>query len=151
MINNNPNTDRFDGDTLIIIGPNGADYDVQGGDPVRGQGFINHINIAQLTEPGWCGNELEDVASRKIGSKYLPLTKNALTKQLLLDLNKAAEADVKGPEFGDQRAITTIEDTGIKTTTFVQPPTGDIQVLQTLKSGKSWINQFLNPIPERAK
>ena len=54
-------TDKFDGDTLIIIGANGADYDVVGGDPARDPGFINHINIATLTEPGWCGNELEPV------------------------------------------------------------------------------------------
>ena len=144
-------TDKFDGDTLIIIGENGADYDVVGGDPARDQGFINHINIATLTEPGWCGNELEPVESRKIGSKYIVSTDQPTTRQSLLDNNKAAEADVKGPEFADVRAITTAPDNGLQTAIFVQPPTGDLEALLLTKFGKNWVNQIINPINIKAQ
>lgn len=145
-------TDRYDGDTLIIIGPNGADYDVQGGDPVRDQGFINHINIALLTEPGWCGIELEPIASRKIGSKFIVESAKPVTRQQLLDDEKAAISDVRGPEFGDQRAVVTVPVTGqLNVAVFVQPSTGDIQALLLTKFGKTWINQITNPIPEAAR
>jgi hypothetical protein len=151
-IHNNPNTDRYDGDMLIIIGPNGADYEVVGGDPVRDQGFINHINIAMLTRPGWCGNELEPVETRKISSKYLPVTDQPITRQSLLDTNKAAEADVKGTEFGDVKAITTVPSNNtIQTAIFVQSPAGNIEALLLSKHGKNWVNQIINTIQERAR
>ena len=144
MTQNNPNIDIYDGDTLIILGANGADYDVVGGDPRRDPGYTNHINIAMLTEPGWCGNDLEPVASRRVESKYFPLTKNPVTRQLILDLNKAAEADVKGPEFGDQRAVTTIDEINqVKTAVFALPPDDNLQALALTQAGKNWINQIL--------
>lgn len=152
MTQNNPNTDSFDGDTLVIIGANGADYEVKGGDPVRDQGFINHLNIALLTEPGWCGNELEPIASRKISSKFIVETDKPINRQQLLDMEKAAIADIKGDEFGDQRVVVTIPITGqTNVAVFVQPPTGDLQTLLLTKIGKSWVNQALNPINERAQ
>lgn len=144
--------DKFDGDTLIIIGANGADYDVNGGDPARDPGFINHINIAMLTQPGWVGNELEPVASRKVGSKFIVESAKPVTRQQLLDTEKAALDDVKGPEFGDQRAVITVPVTGhLNTAVFVQPPTGDLQALLLTRFGKSWVNQIINPIPEAAR
>lgn len=148
----NPNTDVFDGDTLIILGANGADYDVKGGDPARDQGYINHMNISMLVRGDWCGNDLEPVESRKLGSQYIgKIERQPITRQTLIDASKAAEADVKGDEFGDQRAVTINPVAGhVTTTVFVQPVSNELSVLQLTNSGKSWINQILNPINSRA-
>lgn len=145
-------TDRYDGDTLITLSGEGADYNFKGGDPVRDQGFINHINISTLTPPGWAGNDLEPIETRKVNSKYIGTARGALTRDKIIDINRAAELDVSGPEFGNVLAQTTNPASQqILTDIFVQPPTDDIVALRLLGSGQNWLNQILNPIPEGAE
>ena len=134
-------TDIFDGDKLIIIGANGANYNYQGGQPEMDQGFENHVNISLLTEPGWYGNDIEPVLTRKIGSKYIDETKKPITRQSLIDMDRAAEFDVSGDEFGSVTAETTNPVSQIiKTSVFMQLPTSDIQKLSLTRTGQNWLS-----------
>ncbi len=144
-------TDIFDGDPLIIIGANGADFDFKGGQPAMDQGFINHVNIGLLTEPGWCGNDIEPIAERKVGSQYIGKVKEPITRQSLLDSSKAAESDLQGDEFGKITPITTNpESQHVRTDILLQPPSNEAFVLRLLRTGQNWLSQKLNPINDRA-
>ena len=134
-------TDIFDGDKLIIISANGADFNYTGGQPEMDQGFQNHVNIALLTEPGWYGNDIEPVLTRKIGAKYIDETKKPITRQSLIDMDRAAEFDVSGEEFGSVTAETTNPVSQIiKTAVFMQLPTEDIQKLSLTRTGQNWLS-----------
>lgn len=147
-------TDIFDGDKLVLIGPDGADYQYQGGQPLMDQGFHNHVNFALLTEPGWYGNEIEPVLERRISSKYIGETKKPVTRQALIDMDRAAELDVSGPQFGTVTAETT-NPVGqqLKTELFFTAPANTREKLVLLKSGATWLS-ILNgilPPPKKAK
>jgi len=143
-------TDLFDGDPYITIEEDGADFVFVGGQPIMDQGFENHVNIATLTEPGWWGNDLEPVASRKIESKYLGASRKPINRQMLLDTSKAAESDVSGDEFelvlaNTVNRISQQVDTGILYT----PTSRDAETLLLTRSGQNWISQRDNPAHEQ--
>lgn len=139
-------TDIFDGDIYVTIDGDGADYIFKGGQPVMDTGLENHVNISLLTEPGWCGNDLESVSSRKVGSQYIEKVTQPITRQSLLDTSKAAESDLSGAEFGKITVVTTNpESQQIKTDVLLEPPSSDPLILRLLKSGNAWVSQKLNP------
>jgi len=143
-------TDLFDGDPYITIDENGAEFTFVGGQPVMDQGFENHVNIALLTEPGWWGNDLEPVASRKIASTYIAESRKPINRQMLLDVSKAAELDVSGDEFelvlaDTVNRISQQVDTGIVYT----PTSRDAEKLLLTRSGQNWISQRDNPAHEQ--
>lgn len=134
-------TDIFDGDPLILIGPNGADFVFIGGQPKMDTGFENHVNISMLTEPGWFGNDIEPIKERKIGSTYLAAVQQPITRQSLIDVDKAAESDVKGDEFGTVTAETTNPvSQQLNTEIIYTTPTGDIEKLRLTRTGQNWLS-----------
>lgn len=137
---------HFEGDIYVTLGADGADYVFKGGQPVMDQGLENHVNISLLTKPGWCGNDIEPVASRKIGSQYIDKVREPITRQSLLDTSKAAESDLVGEEFGKITATTTNpESQQILTELLLEPPSNDPLIIRLLRSGASWISQKVNP------
>ncbi|RKY04151.1 MAG: hypothetical protein DRP56_10415 [Planctomycetota bacterium] len=138
--------DIFDGDPFITIGADGADYIIRGGQPVMDQGLVNHVNMCLLTEPGWWGNDIEPVAERKVGSKFIVAAREPITRQSLLDTNKAAIQDVQGDEFSDVQAQTTNPITQqVRLEMLLLPPSNDLQKLVLQRVGQNWINQKENP------
>jgi len=143
-------TDQFDGDPFVTIGADGADYIIKGGQPVMDQGLVNHVNMCLLTEPGWWGNDIEPVAERKIESKFIVKSREPITRQSLLDTNKAAIQDVQGDEFSDVQASTTNPVTqNIRLEMLLVPPSNKVQELVLLRSGQNWINQKNNPAGDK--
>lgn len=139
-------TDQFDGDPFITIGANGADYIIQGGQPVMDQGLVNHVNMCLLTEPNWWGNDIEPVAERKVGSKFIVKSREPITRQSLLDTNKAAIQDVQGDEFSDVQASTTNPVTqNVRLEMVLRPPSNELEVLVLERTGQNWINQKNDP------
>lgn len=134
--------DLFDGDPLITIDENGADFNFVGGQPEMDQGFANHVNISLLTEPGWWGNDLEPIAARKIGSLYLDESIKPINRQMLLDTSKAAVTDVSGDEFGNVEATTTNPlSQNVDTEILYTPPTRELQKLLLTRTGQNWVSQ----------
>lgn len=139
-------TDIFDGDPFITIDPDGANLVFSGGQPKMDQGLINHVNISLLTKKGWCGNDIEPVAERKIGSDFLEKNSQSITRQSLLDISKTAEATLVGDEFGKITAIVTNPiSQQVRTDILLEPTSGDISILRLTKSGQNWLNQKINP------
>jgi len=139
-------TDQFGGDPFITIGADGADYIIRGGQPVMDQGLVNHVNMCLLTEPGWWGNDIEPVAERKVGSKFIVAAREPITRQSLLDTNKAAIQDVQGDEFSDVQAQTTNPITQqVRLEMLLRPPSNDLQTLVLQRVGQNWINQKNDP------
>lgn len=137
-------TDIFDGDPLITIGGDGADMNFKGGQPEMDTGFDNHVNIALLTKKGWWGNDLEPLAERKLGANYMDtdLVKGGLiTRQSLIDADKAAESDVRGDEFGLIAAQTSNPTSqNVLTEVLFTPPTREVQKLVLERTGQNWIS-----------
>jgi phage gp46-like protein len=134
-------TDLFDGDPFIDIGEDGADFIFNGGQPVMDQAFDNHVNISLLTKQGWWGNDIETVAERKIGSLYFDAVKKPITRQSLIDDDKAAVADLKGDEFGSITSET-INPTSnsLLTEILFTNPIDDLNKLLLTRTGQNWVS-----------
>lgn len=138
--------DQFDGDPFITIRPDGSDYIIRGGQPVMDQGLVNHVNMSLLTEPDWWGNDIEPIAERKVGSRFIVAAREPITRQSLLDTNKAAIQDVQGDEFADVQATTTNPVTQqLRLELLLIPPSNELQTLVLTRVGQNWINQKNNP------
>jgi hypothetical protein len=134
-------SDLFDGDPLITIGADGAEMEFKGGQPVMDQGFDNHVNFSLLTYSGHWSEDLETLEERKYKGLFLESAKKPVTRQSLIDTDRAAELDVEGDEFGTVLAETTnpTSDSLRLEMTFT-PPTGDLQKLLLERTGQNWVS-----------
>lgn len=145
-------TDLFDGDPFIDIGADGAEMIFIGGQPVMDQGFDNHVNFSLLTEKGWWGNDAEPVAERKLGSLFLDASKKPITRQSLINTDKAAQADLSGEEFGTVISETiNNESNNLLTEILFTPPTRELQKLVLNRAGQNWINLTQKETYQRLK
>ena len=144
-------TDKYDGDPAIIITEDGADFQVVGGQPLMDTGLENHSIISMMTVPGWWGNDLEQVANRKINSKWIGYHNQSVTRQSLIDTARAAESDLKpGNYFGDIKALATNPvSQEVLTEIQLKAPSGDVTELALTQQGINWINQKNNPAHEQ--
>lgn len=139
-------TDLFDGDVFISVNGDGAEMHFKGGQPVMDKGFETHTTFAVGTFPGWWGNDIEPVASRKIESQYLVEIHKPITRQQLINTSRAAESDVAGPEFELVAAVTNNPDGDrINTEILYTPTSRDAQVLRLQKNGLNWLFQRDDP------
>lgn len=140
-------TDKLSGDPLVTLDQDGADLVFIGGNPVMDQGFLNHCNYALLTESGHWTEDFEPVSARRYKGLFLAASKKPITRQSLIDLARAAEADLAGDEFKSIRAEA-INPTGYSVDVEIsyQPPSTDRNVLRLTKAGQTWINQIDNPV-----
>lgn len=138
--------DNFDGDPFITISADGADMIYKGGQPVMDQGLVNHVNFGWGTQPGWWGNDIEPVAERKLGGKFLSAAKEPITRESLIDTGKALENDLKGDEFSAVTAnITNPSQNNIRAEVLLQPPSNVFEILILDRVGQNWISQKINP------
>lgn len=138
--------DIFDGDVYITNDGDGAEMHFNGGQPVMDKGFETHTMIALGTEQGHWSNDIEPVASRKIGSEYLRESHKPITRQQLIDTSRAAERDVSGDEFELVAAVTNNPNADQQKTEILYTPTSrDPQKLILTKNGLNWLFQRDNP------
>ena len=137
--------DRFSGDPRLLLTPNGADLDYEGGQPIMDQGLENQALIALFTRPGWCGNLFLADAS-KIGSDFLDACSAPLTLSSLTDIVNAAERALASPLFGSV------------TVAVANPQSWDLAITITLGPGRAltlnrigmlWSAQAANPASGR--
>lgn len=139
-------TDIFDGDPLIILDADGADMIFTGGQPAMDTGFLNHTNFAVLTEADHWSDDLEPVAARRYKGLTLEAARKPITRQSLIDDERAAEADVTGDEFGNVRAeASNPKSDELFIEIFYQPPTGDEKLLRLERTGQNWLSQIRDP------
>lgn len=88
--------DPYGGDPLIIDIGEGGTLSWDGGQPRMSSGLENAAYLSLFVEPDWWGNDIDAANPGAIGStNFLPLiTRATLTPGLLVDMKKAAEADL---------------------------------------------------------
>ena len=134
-------TDIFDGDPLITIDENGADLNFKGGQPEMDQGFTNHVNFSLLTKPNHWSEDLETLEERKYKGLFLEASGKPVTLQAIIDMDRAAELDVKGDEFGTILAETSNpQSQTIQLDMTYTPPTGDLKILRLTRTGANWLS-----------
>lgn len=139
-------TDIFDGDPLIILDGDGAEMIFNAGQPVMDQGFLNHVNISALTKSGHWSEDIEPLAARRPTGEYLKAIKKPITRQSLIDSDRAIEYDVQGDEFGSVEAESSNPaSNNINTELLITLPTRDRMKLSLERTGQNWISQRDNP------
>lgn len=88
--------DPYGGDPLIQDLGEGGQLVWDGGQPCMSSGIENAAYLSLFVEANWWGNDIDQANPGAVGSaNFLPLTDRAtLTPGLLVDLKKAAEADL---------------------------------------------------------
>lgn len=72
-------SDKYQGDPLITLGPNGASITYKNGQPVMDQGLQNLPTLALFTDSAWCGNIFLDTDEQLGGDFEATCRKGALT------------------------------------------------------------------------
>ena len=145
-------TDIFGGDPRIILGPDGADFVYQGGQPVMDQGVENQALIPLLTSDvdpvsgqDWPGNVFLGEA-QKIGSDYQRLAQGPQTLKTLHLIEDAAVRALDDPIFGSVAAVATNP-----TSSYVKSVIHAAQGVLTLGGAQSnWTAQAQFPASVRA-
>jgi hypothetical protein len=130
----------------MLIGPQGAIIDYEGGQPVMDQGIENQALISLFTSPGWCGN-LFLPAAQQVGSDFEdtcrePLTLTAITA----DIPNSVQRALASPLFPELAVSVT------------NPASWDVKVVATIGTGAAltldrrgmlWSAQTTNPASAR--
>jgi hypothetical protein len=135
-------TDRYSGDPRLVLTPNGATLDYQGGQPVMDQGFENCALLSLLIKEGWVGNIFLEPEER-VGSDCLDTWQKPITLSGLADDENAAV-----------RALSTSKCFGSVTAEASNPVTDHLDVSIKIGSGGAlsltrekslWAAQATNP------
>lgn len=137
--------DRYSGDPRIVLGPEGADLDYRGGQPVMDQGLENQALLSLFTTPGWVGNTLLPV-ERRVGSDFEETAAQAITLQGLADVANAAERALKSPFF-PELAVAVTNPVGNRLAVAVTLGPG--RTLGLTRVGLAWQAQRENPASGR--
>jgi hypothetical protein len=138
--------DRYSGDPRMLLTPNGADLDYEGGQPIMDQGIENQALLSLFVSDDWCGNLFLPPASR-IGSDFEETCRAPLILQAVTaDIPNAVERALKSDLFPDVRVA------------VANPQSWNLQVTITLASGAIltldrrgmlWASQTANPASGR--
>ena len=138
--------DRYSGDPRILIGPQGATLDYEGGQPVMDQGIENQALISLFTRQGWCGN-LFLPSPQQVGSDFESACAAPLTLQSInADIPNAMQRALASPMFPELAVSVT------------NPASWDVKVVATIgpgaaltldRRGMLWSAQTTNPASAR--
>jgi len=144
----------FQGDTRLIIEPNGTTLTFTGGQPVMDAGLENYILHRLFVKQGWAGNYLFSDPNNQSGTDFEETAAGTLTLQKLTDIEKAGE-----------RALKKLQDTGFAESIHIEvfnPSADSLRIEITIKQpdqkaeqltlsrvNSIWRSQFLNPAYEK--
>ncbi len=145
---------RFQGDLLLILNPNGATIKFTGGQPVMDGGLENYVIIALYTKLGWCGNVLFDKPSQKIGSDFEETAEQAITVDSLSDLEesgKRALADMVSDGLAEKVEIIATNPSAKNKNVriLITSPGKDVIEFLFTQHGQNWLNQANDPAHKR--
>jgi uncharacterized linocin/CFP29 family protein len=134
----------YDGDPKISITENGAEIDVENGQPKMEQGIENVVNISLFTKKGWYGNYYLN-GNEKIGSDFEEKSKGIITADKINEVRQANLDALNDPIFGDKESVVTNPSGDfLKVFFVVAPPSRDPQKFLFLKNGQNWKNQIMD-------
>ena len=121
-------TDRYSGDPRIILTPEGADIDYEGGQPIMDQGLENQSIIQLFTDSDWIGNLLLE-SRYQVGSKFeASIDGQALTLSGLAATENLATIALTSPAFPEL------------TVTATNPQSDRVKLVVTLGPGQAPLN-----------
>ena len=130
----------------MILTPNGADLDYEGGQPVMDQGLENQVLISLFTRPGWCGN-LFLPPGQRIGSDFEDTCSSPITLQALAaDIPQSAARALKS-DLIPEVSVTVENPTSWNLRMTIRLASGDILTLD--RRGMLWAQQASNPASGR--
>jgi len=139
-------TDRYSGDPRLLLTPNGADHDWEGGQPVMDRGLENQALISLFTRPGWCGN-LFLPPGQRIGSDFEETCEGPITLQALAaDIPQSAERALKSPLIPE---VTVEVSNPTAWNLAIAISLGSGQTLTLDRRGMLWSNQASDPAAAR--
>lgn len=142
---------RFQGDPMIAITPDGATMKFISGQPIMDGGFSNAVIISLHTRKNWWGNILFDTESEKIGSDFEKTCLEPIVS--LSSINNITDAAEKALKWMKNDSIasdinitvTNPKADNIRTEIIITPPGQDAEKLLFIKNGINWIGQVNNP------
>ena len=141
--------DRTQGDIKLILGEDGVDIDLRGGQPIMDTGIGNAVILSLLTEGGWAPDGLLEPTAR-FGGRFMAETRKPLQASRLAALQNAAIADLEwmmaeGVASNIQVIVRNPEHRRLEVAVMVWPPGQDAQVVLLSKYGQNWTSQELDP------
>ena len=146
--------ERYQGDPRIVIDEDGADLDIQAGQPVMDRGIENSVLLSLFTEADWIGNTLVDKPTQRFGGKFLKAVLQPITATALTDIRNAALSDLEWMiETGLAEEIDVNvrnpQSNKLKVLLVVKPPKSDLEVFLLTNNGLLWVSQTIDPANER--
>jgi len=139
--------DRYSGDPRLIITPNGANLDYEGGQPIMDQGLENQALISLFTRSGWCGNLLLE-PRYQIGSDFeASILGQGLTLSGLSAIENAAVIALTSPAF-PELAVSATNPSSDRVKLVVTVGPGQAP-LTFLRAGQNWQSQANSPASAR--
>lgn len=142
---------RFQGDPMLAIGPDGATMKFIGGQPVMDMGFSNAVIISLHTRKNYWGNILFETESEKIGSDFeTTCLQPIVSLSSINNVNDAAEKALKWMKDDSIASDISITVTNpridnLRIEIIITPPGQDAEQLLFIKNGINWIGQANNP------
>lgn len=142
---------RFQGDPMLAITPDGATMKFIGGQPVMDGGFSNAVIISLHTRKNWWGNILFETESEKIGSDF---EKTCLEPIISLSsINNVTDAADKALKWMKDNSIASEIDINVTnprtdniiTEIKITPPGQDSTEFLFTQNGINWLGQANNP------
>jgi len=146
--------DRFQGDPRVVIDEDGADLEIQAGQPVMDRGIENSVLLSLFTASDWVGNTLVEKPTQKFGGKFLNAVKQPITATALTDIRNAVLSDLNwmietGLAEDIDVQVTNPQSTKLKVLLVVKPPKSDLEVFLLTNNGLLWVSQSIDPANER--
>ena len=146
--------DRFQGDPRIVIDEDGADLEIQAGQPVMDRGIENSVLLSLFTASDWVGNTLVEKPTQKFGGKFLNAVKQPINATALTDIRNAVLSDLNwmietGLAEDIDVQVTNPQATKLKVLLVVKPPKSDLEVFLLTNNGLLWVSQSIDPANER--
>jgi hypothetical protein len=146
---------NFDGEPKLIMGADGVDIELRGGQPVMDAGLENWAFIGLFSKKGWWGNNVLDADYRIGDSDFDDLTSEPLTRTMLINSDKAARLSLQS--MIDKRVASEIVPVisprsgglGLDFQMQIRGPQGTIENLLLQKYGLNWVRQTTDPANER--
>jgi hypothetical protein len=132
----------YEGDPKIYLTDNGADWEVENGDPVREQGIENELNYSLFTRENWPGN-IYLTGAKKVGSAFERKSSGVITARTPNDVRQECLNSFDSGIYGENECTVVNPSASVlKVEYIVRPPNSDPKVFLFTKNGINWKSQL---------
>lgn len=146
--------DYYQGDPRLIFELEGVTLSVKAGQPIMDQGFENVVLLDLFVDPEWWGNYVETDETKKIGSNFESVAREAATVDGIYKTQEAAKAALQHmiDENLASDVITAARNPSgskVELAVLIKAPGSDLYTLLATKHGPNWLAQRDYPAYKR--